>query len=77
MSGATKVEGTLTVYKRTGNTWVYVDSDSGSTTTNLYVALAVEFDGISGSVYKSVFEVAVTRNGIRETATKYNCETCP
>jgi len=76
-SGASKVEGTLTVYKRSGNTWVYVDSDSDSTTTNSYVVLSVEFDGVSGTEYKSVFEVAVTKNGIEETATKYNYKTCP
>lgn len=76
-SGASKVEGTLTVYKRSGNTWIYVDSDSDSTTTNSYVVLSVEFDGVSGTEYKSVFEVAVTKNGIEETATKYNYKTCP
>ena len=75
-SGVTKIEGTLTVYKLSGNSWVYVNSDS-CTTTDDYLVLSVSFSGVSGVEYKSVFHVAVTRNGIVETENKYNYETCP
>jgi len=74
-SGTTAITGTLTVYKQSGSNWVYVDSVSGSTTTqrlNLYL----NFDGETGEYYKAVFEVVVTRNGIDEpdSITKY--QTC-
>lgn len=76
-SGATRVEGTLTVYKASGGIWEYVDSASETTTTNTYVSLSVDFDAVSGGYYKSVFEVKVTRNGIEESETKYSYKTCP
>ena len=76
-SGVTKIEGTLTVFRWSGNSWVYVNSNSGTTTTDDYLILSVNFSGISGVEYKSVFHVAVTRNGIVETEDKYNYDTCP
>lgn len=76
-SGATKVEGMLTVYKQSGGSWVYVDSDSETTTSHSYVSLSVDFNAVSGGYYKSVFEVTVTKNGIEESETKYNYKTCP
>ena len=75
--GTTKVEATLTVYKQSGGAWVYVDSDSDSTTTEEYVALSVNFDGISGVYYKAEFKVSVTRTGITESTTKTSYKTCP
>ena len=75
-SGVTKIEGTLTVYRWSGNTWVYVDSDSDTTTTDDYLVLSVEFTGVSGVNYKSVFHVSVTRNGIVETEDKTNYRAC-
>ena len=75
-SGVTKIEGTLTVYRWSGNSWVYVDSDSDSTITDDYLVLYVEFTGVIGVEYKSVFHVAVTRNRIIETEDKYNYEVC-
>lgn len=76
-NGASKVEGTLTVYKQSGSSWVYIDSTSDSTTTRTYLTLSVDFTGISGVYYKSVFTVSVTRNGIVESETMYSYKTCP
>ncbi len=76
-SGATKVEGTLTVYRQSGSSWVYVDSTSDSTTTRTYLTISVDFTAISGTYYKSVFTVNVTRNGIVESDTMYSYKTCP
>lgn len=76
-SGTTKVEGALTVYRQSGGTWEYVDSESETTTSKTYVSLSVDFNAVSGGYYKSVFEVTVTRNGIEESETKYSYKTCP
>ncbi len=74
--GTTAISGTLTVYKQVGSNWVYVDSVSGTSST-LKLDLGVDFTGISGTYYKAVFEVVVTRNGIDEPETKTSYETCP
>ncbi len=74
-SGTTSIVGTLTVYKQSGSSWIYIDSVSGSTTTqrlNLYL----DFEGVTGEYYKAVFEVVVTRNGIDEPETKTSYRTC-
>jgi len=54
---------------------VFVASDSDSVTGDS-MTLSVEFTGVSGGYYKSVFSVTVTRNGIEETETKTTYATC-
>ena len=68
-SGTTQISGTLTVYKQVGSSWVYVDSDSDSSTTNI-LTVSVDVTGEASGYYKSVFDVAVTRNGSVETESK-------
>ncbi len=68
-SGTTEVSGSLKVYKETDRGWVFVASDSDSVTGDS-MTLSVEFTGVSGGYYKSVFSVTVTRNGVEETETK-------
>ena len=53
-SGATSVEGTVTVYKLVGSDWVYVDSAYESTKRTLFVS--VDFVAESGAQYKAVLE---------------------
>ena len=65
-SGATQVSGTLTVYKQVGSSWVYVDSDSDTSTSNVLV-ISLDVTGEASGYYKSVFDVSVTRNGAVET----------
>ena len=76
-TGTTKVEGTLTVYKQFGSSWIEVDSTTETTTTNSYVALSIDFSAVSGGYYKSFFEVTVTRNGVEESDTMTSYRTCP
>jgi len=73
--GTTEMSGSLKVYKETDRGWVFVASDSDSVTGDS-MTLSVEFTGVSGGYYKSVFSVTVTRNGIEETETKTTYATC-
>ena len=71
----TKIEGTITVYKKVGNKWIYVASNSGSSTRTLSVD--VEFDAVSGVTYKAVAEItAYSANG-SEPGTSSKIATCP
>lgn len=74
-NGTTEITGSLNVYKETDRGWVFVASDSDSTAGN-YLSLSVDFTGVSGGYYKSVFSVTVTRNGVDETETKTTYATC-
>lgn len=67
-SGTTVISGSLKVYKQTDRGWVFVASDSDSN-DGTYLSLSVDFSGVSGGYYKSVFSVTVTRNGMDETET--------
>ena len=68
----TSIEATLTVYRKVGNTWVYVTSTSGSSSRSLN--LDVEFTGIKGATYKAVAEVTAT--GTEGTDMDTISETC-
>lgn len=71
----TKIEGTLTVYKKVGNRWVYVASNSDSSTRTLSVD--VEFDAVSGVTYKAVAEVTAYGTGGSESDSVSEVQTCP
>ena len=75
-SGTTHIDGTLTVYRQSGNEWVYVDSTSDSVSQS-GLGLQVNFTGISGAYYKAVFEVSVICNGVEESTSKTSYKTCP
>jgi len=76
LSGISKMNGTLTLYKKVGSNWTYVTTWSGSPTTETLVT--------SGSTtlqkgydYKAEYSVSVYRNGIWETVVKEsNVEHC-
>lgn len=53
--GTSLLEAALTVYRKVGNTWVYVTSTSGSSTRQLN--LSVNFSGVNGNTYKAVADV--------------------
>jgi hypothetical protein len=74
-SGTSSISGTLTVYRQSGSSWIYVDSTSG-TSSNTILSLGCDFTAVSGGYYKSVFEVTVTINGLEESATKTSYGTC-
>lgn len=74
-SGTTEITGNLKVYKETDRGWMFVASDSDSV-TGTSLSLSVDFTGVSGGYYKSVFTVTVTRNGIDETETKTTYAWC-
>ncbi len=75
-SGTTKITGTLTVYRQSGDNWIYVGQDSDTVTTG-YMALSVDFNGYSEVNYKSVFSITVTRNGMSESESDTAYKTCP
>ncbi len=74
-SGTTEMTGSLKVYKETDRGWVFVASDSDSV-TGTSMTLSVDFTGVSGGYYKSVFSVTVTRNGVEEAETKTEYAYC-
>ncbi len=71
----TKIEGTITVYKKIGNKWIYVASNSDSSTRTLSVD--VEFDAVSGVTYKAVTEVTAYGTGGSESDSVSEVQTCP
>ena len=71
----TKIEGTLTIYKKVGNRWVYVASDSDSSTRTL--SFDVEFDAVSGVTYKAVADVTAYGTGGSESDSVSEIQTCP
>lgn len=75
-SGTSSISGTLTVYRQSGSSWIYVDSVSGTSSTTT-LSLGLDFAAISGGYYKSVYEVSVTINGISESESKTTYATCP
>lgn len=76
-AGTSEINASLAVYKQVGNDWVYVDHDSGRTTSSLNYGLNVSFQGEPGAYYKAVLNVTVTKNGISENAIKFAYATCP
>ncbi len=73
---ATGSVGTVTVYKKVNNQWVYVDSWTDSTTRKNLI-IEGEFPAISGVEYKSVFTFTVYRGVMGETHTTEYIERCP
>ncbi len=70
------IEATLTVYKKVGTSWIYVDSISGSSTRMLNLDL--DFDAESGVTYKAVADVtAYGTSGGSESDTVSRTEICP
>lgn len=76
LSGTTKITGTLTVYKQSGNNWISVGSSSNTVTSSAMV-LSVNFTGYSEANYKAVFSFSVTRNGTTESESNTTYEICP
>jgi hypothetical protein len=52
-------------------------TSTSSTTSSIRLSLGCDFSGVSGTYYKSVFEVTVTINGNDESETKTDYATCP
>lgn len=75
-STATKIEGTLYVYKLVGGKWIYVDEWYNSKTRGTLV-VGDTFVCESGVTYKAVFVVTAYTNGVPETETMEYIEVCP
>ena len=75
-SAASKIEGTVYVYKLVGNDWIYVDEWYNSKTRG---TLAVEgtFYCESGVTYKAVFVVTAYTGTTPETETVEDIRQCP
>ena len=69
MSGTTKITGTLTLYRQSGSSWVYVDSWSGSSDSSV-LRFSESAMVSSGYNYKVVVNASVYRNGTWETVEK-------
>lgn len=71
----TSLEATLSVYKKVGSDWTFIDSTSGSSTRTL--GLELDFNAESGVTYKAVVDVTAYGNGGSETDTAEKIKTCP
>ena len=75
-STASSMEATLTVYRWSGSQWVFVDSASGTKTRGTLM-LSIDFDAVSGTRYKAVFDVTVYTNNVPESESIEVEKTCP
>lgn len=71
----TQLSGTLTVYKKVGSSWVYVDSITSSSTRTLNIELP--FSATKNVQYKAVFSVTAYGNGGSESDSVSTTKTCP
>lgn len=74
--GVTKIEGSATVYRQVGSSWVYVTSGSDVAYEQTFL-LSVPVNGILGEYYKAEFEINVYKNGVCETITRTYYANCP
>ena len=75
-STATNIEGTLTVYKLVGNSWVFVADGYAQKVVGTVVVI-VDFYAESGVTYKAEFEVTAYTGSAAETETVETIKTCP
>ena len=76
-AGVTSMEATVTVYRYSGDEWVYVDDWYKSTTRNTLVVTG-EFNAVSGVQYKAEIVVTAYRDNTNgETVTHEIIRTCP
>lgn len=75
-STASKIEGTVYVYKLVGEDWIYVDEWYNSKTRGT-LAVGGTFPCQSGVTYKAVFVVTAYTGTTPETETVEHIEICP
>jgi len=71
----TYLEGTLSVYRRTGGDWTLVASASNSSSNVLFID--VEFNAVYGQTYKAEATVTAYGDNGSETDTVSNQANCP
>ena len=71
----TLLEGTLTVYKKVGTRWVYVDSVTGSSARTL--CLDFDFNAVRGTTYKVVASITAHGEDDSETDSASKEKVCP
>lgn len=71
----TKIEATLTVYKRVGSSWVIIDDISGESARLL--GLEIEFTAEHGATYKAEVEVTAYGSNGSESDSASDMRTCP
>ena len=74
-SGATSIEGIVTMYRLEGIDWVYFAHKRGAATTGS-LGISLDFVAQEGVMYKAVFEVTAYRDGVGETFTVHDIRTC-
>lgn len=73
---ASKIEGTVTLYRLEGENWVFVDEWYNSRTKGT-LAVVGEFACVSGVTYKTVFVVTAYTDNVPESFTVERTEVCP
>ena len=70
----TSIEGTLTVYRKSGTQWIYVTETSGEANGTLYID--VDFNATSGTTYKAVADITAYSSTSSESETVSKISTC-
>ncbi len=73
---ATKIEGTVTLYKLSGENWIYIDDWYNSKTKGT-LAVVGEFPCVSGTTYKAIFVVTAYTEDDPESFTVERIKVCP
>lgn len=74
--GATRVTGTIEVYRQSGSDWIYVTGNCISVLDRT-LTMSVPVTGVSGCYCKAVFTATVYKDGTSETITFTDYATCP
>lgn len=75
-TSASRIEGTLIVYKQSGSGWIYIDQAYKSVTRGT-LGVSINFAAESGATYKAVWTVTAYTNNIPETVVIEDIKTCP
>ena len=71
----TEITGTLYVYRKVGTSWVFVDSETKTSSQTLSVE--VTFDAVKGAEYKAILRATAYGSGGSETDTTSTTKICP
>lgn len=76
-SGTTRIEGTVTAYRKVGTLWIYVSSWVKNENSD-HISINGTFTGASGVTYKAVITANVIKDGISESVSaSSNTAICP
>ncbi|MGM9680568.1 MAG: hypothetical protein ACI3XR_03585 [Eubacteriales bacterium] len=64
--GVSSIECTMEIYRQSGTDWIFVDSDTDSTTSSIAFLASMDFVSLEDTYYKAELTITVTKNGVDE-----------